>query len=61
MKRGTKPTTKQPDRKQIWAPLLPSLWREFRAICVRRGVTQGALLEELIQNFIDKDKEAHHE
>lgn len=46
--------TKSPGAAKINAWVDPSLWRQFRGICVAQGVSPHRELEKLVQRFIDE-------
>lgn len=50
------PEQAKPERKQVGVHIEVELWRKFRSKAVEQGVQAGHLMEELIREYLKKQK-----
>ena len=62
MNRGKQPITKEPKRRrQLGVVIDQGIWRQFRSLAVRKGMSAAAFLEQAMAETIAKEREADHE
>jgi len=47
---------KKPERKQLGVHIRMDLWRQFKSRAVAQGVSAGALLEQLMEIYLNKQE-----
>ena len=56
MKRNNPPKQDKAERKQVGIHVDIQLWRKFRARCIEEGVQAGHKVEDLIREYLKKEK-----